>query len=61
MKVLAMLFSLLLPRGLWGAIEQRFGLSLLPVGYRLAMPPRGMTTPVADASPRHSTERIENA
>ena len=35
----AVLFSLLLPRGLWGAIEQRFGLSLLPVGYRLVMPP----------------------
>jgi branched-chain amino acid transport system permease protein len=57
----AMLFSLLLPRGLWGAIEQRFGLSLLPVGYRLVMPQHGMATPTADASPRHSTERIENA
>lgn len=31
----ALLFSLLLPRGLWGEIETRFGISLMPVGYRL--------------------------
>jgi branched-chain amino acid transport system permease protein len=31
----ALAFSLLLPHGLWGAIEKRFDLSLLPVGYRL--------------------------
>lgn len=31
----ALLFALLLPRGIWGAIEQRLGLRLLPVGYRL--------------------------
>jgi branched-chain amino acid transport system permease protein len=24
-----------MPRGIWGEIEQRFGLQLLPVGYRL--------------------------
>ena len=36
-----MLFSLLLPRGLWGAIEARFGLRLLPVGYRLVLPTDG--------------------
>jgi branched-chain amino acid transport system permease protein len=28
-------FALLLPRGLWGAIEERLGLQLLPVGYRV--------------------------
>jgi branched-chain amino acid transport system permease protein len=32
----ALLFSLLLPRGIWGEIEQRLGLQLLPVGYRLS-------------------------
>jgi branched-chain amino acid transport system permease protein len=32
---IALIFSLLLPRGLWGAIEQRWGVTLLPVGYRL--------------------------
>jgi branched-chain amino acid transport system permease protein len=31
----ALVFALFLPRGLWGAIEDRFGLRLLPVGYRL--------------------------
>ncbi len=31
----ALLFSLFLPRGLWGTIEDRFGIRLLPVGYRL--------------------------
>jgi branched-chain amino acid transport system permease protein len=31
----AALFALALPRGLWGTIEERFGLQLLPVGYRV--------------------------
>ena len=31
----ALLFALLLPRGIWGEIEHRFGVQLLPVGYRL--------------------------
>ncbi len=31
----ALAFALLLPRGIWGALETRFGLRLLPVGYRL--------------------------
>jgi branched-chain amino acid transport system permease protein len=29
----ALFFSLYFPKGLWGAIGRRFGLSLLPVGY----------------------------
>jgi branched-chain amino acid transport system permease protein len=32
---IAALFALLLPRGLWGTIEARLGLRLLPVGYRV--------------------------
>jgi branched-chain amino acid transport system permease protein len=28
-------FALLLPRGVWGALEERFDLQLFPVGYRL--------------------------
>jgi branched-chain amino acid transport system permease protein len=36
--LVALIFSLLFPRGLWGAIESRFGLSLMPVGYRLRLP-----------------------
>ncbi len=31
----ALLFSLLLPRGIWGWVEDRFGLRLLPVGYQV--------------------------
>jgi branched-chain amino acid transport system permease protein len=31
----AVLFALLLPRGLWGTVEDRLGIRLLPVGYRL--------------------------
>jgi len=31
----ATLFALLLPRGLWGSIEGRLGLRLMPVGYRV--------------------------
>jgi branched-chain amino acid transport system permease protein len=36
----AILFALFLPRGIWGTIEDRFGIRLLPVGYRL----RGIPT-----------------
>ncbi len=31
----AVVFALYLPRGLWGTLEQRFGIRLLPVGYRV--------------------------
>lgn len=31
----AALFALALPRGIWGTIEERLGLRLLPVGYRV--------------------------
>lgn len=31
----AVLFALLMPRGIWGSIEERFGVRLMPVGYRL--------------------------
>ncbi len=33
----AILFALFLPRGLWGEIEARYDLRLLPVGYRLRL------------------------
>ena len=39
----AIVFALFLPRGIWGTIEDRFGIRLLPVGYRL----RGIPTPGA--------------
>lgn len=31
----ALLFALFLPSGIWGVLEERFGIRLLPVGYRL--------------------------
>lgn len=33
----ALVFSLFLPRGIWGLLQDRFALQLLPVGYRLVM------------------------
>tara|TARA_R110001583_G_scaffold41716_3_gene132511 strand:+ start:6953 stop:7957 length:1005 start_codon:yes stop_codon:yes gene_type:complete len=32
---MAMLCSLFLPKGLWGAIENRLGITLIPVGYQV--------------------------
>ncbi len=37
----AILFALFLPRGIWGEIEARYGLKLLPVGYLLKLRERG--------------------
>jgi branched-chain amino acid transport system permease protein len=31
----AMLFALLIPRGIWGTLEEKFGFRVMPVGYRL--------------------------
>jgi branched-chain amino acid transport system permease protein len=31
----AVIFSLYFPKGIWGAIETRFGITLLPIGYKL--------------------------
>jgi len=31
----ALLFSLFVPRGIWGTLSDRFGIQLMPVGYRL--------------------------
>lgn len=36
--LVAVLFALFLPRGIWGAVENRFGIRLLPVGYRVVFP-----------------------
>jgi branched-chain amino acid transport system permease protein len=33
--VVAVLFALLLPRGIWGEVERRLGIRLLPIGYRI--------------------------
>jgi branched-chain amino acid transport system permease protein len=38
----ALAFALFLPRGLWGWIETKLGVALLPVGYRLYLVPRSV-------------------
>ena len=35
----ATLFSLFLPRGLWGTLEDRYGIALMPIGYRVETDP----------------------
>ncbi len=35
----ALVFALFLPRGLWGTVEDRFGLRLLPLGYHVRIAP----------------------
>jgi branched-chain amino acid transport system permease protein len=36
----AIIFALLLPRGLWGTLENRTGLRFMPLGYRVGRSPR---------------------
>jgi branched-chain amino acid transport system permease protein len=31
----ALIFALFFPKGIWGAVQARFDLTLLPVGYRV--------------------------
>ncbi|MGD0420081.1 MAG: branched-chain amino acid ABC transporter permease [Xanthobacteraceae bacterium] len=54
----AIVFALFLPRGLWGTVEDRLGIRLLPVGYRLRMllPDLG-----ADAGAAAPQDRQSNA
>ena len=40
----AILFAMLLPRGVWGTLEERTGLRFMPLGYRL----RGSSPPAAE-------------
>jgi branched-chain amino acid transport system permease protein len=40
----AILFAMLLPRGVWGTLEQRTGLRFMPLGYRV----RGSSQPPAE-------------
>ena len=43
----AIAFALFLPRGLWGTLVDRFGVRLLPVGYRLG----GISRPARESRP----------
>ena len=55
--VAAIFFALFLPRGLWGEIEARFGLRLLPVGYRVRLLGRSREGPTTDCHSRAQAER----
>jgi branched-chain amino acid transport system permease protein len=48
----ALVFALFLPRGIWGRVEDRFGIRLLPVGYRLTS-----TETTAAADPIHAADQ----
>jgi branched-chain amino acid transport system permease protein len=50
----AIVFALFLPRGLWGTVEDRFGIRLLPVGYRLRL---FNTKMKAEAAPEEQGDR----
>jgi len=58
----ALLFALLLPRGIWGQIEHRLNLRLLPIGYRLRMTPadgeRRRAPPANRTTPSHRDAAI---
>ena len=42
--LVAVVFALVLPKGIWGTIETKFGVQLLPVGYRLVFTGRASNT-----------------
>ena len=50
----ALVFSLFLPRGLWGTLEERFGWRLLSVGYRVRLP-ASATSPTGENAPAAQT------
>ena len=51
--VAAILFALLLPRGLWGTLRDRFAIQLLPVGHQLS----GVASARFRLRPRRPRER----
>lgn len=55
----ALVFSLFLPRGLWGTLEERFGWRLLSVGYRVRLPVDEATG--GTALPANTTTHRERA
>jgi branched-chain amino acid transport system permease protein len=48
----ALIFALFLPRGIWGVVEERLHLRLLPIGYRVRSPFLAGATS-ADDGPEH--------
>jgi branched-chain amino acid transport system permease protein len=54
--LVALIFALFLPKGIWGYIEDRFHILLLPVGYRLRVP---IVTSDAGANSSKSSHSVE--
>lgn len=52
--VVAVAFALFAPKGLWGAVEQRFGIQLFPVGYQLRGIPRADRAGGVETSDAHA-------
>jgi branched-chain amino acid transport system permease protein len=52
--VVATLFSLLLPRGIWGTIVDRYGVQIMPVGHQLGLPS------TKEKSPKQTTGWLEH-
>ena len=51
----AIAFTQVLPRGIWGTIEHRFGLQLIPIGYRVGRGTESLAEPPeADDLPEHA-------
>jgi len=54
----AIVFALFLPRGLWGTIEDKFGVRLLPVGYSLRLLDGEGEAPGAPPSPDDPADSV---
>jgi branched-chain amino acid transport system permease protein len=52
----AVLFTLLLPRGIWGEIVNRYGIRLMPVGYHVRGPRRSKSDQASDGPGRPGVE-----
>jgi branched-chain amino acid transport system permease protein len=46
----ALVFALFMPKGIWGMVERRFGLRILPVGYRVVEHRSTPLTPPLDGA-----------
>ena len=57
----ALVFSLFLPRGIWGTLEERLGWRLLPVGYRVRLPAFAPNLPGDVAAPAQTATTREKA
>ena len=48
----ALVFALFLPRGIWGLVQDLWGVRLLPLGYWVIAPPSAITAVAKDDAPK---------